>query len=398
MKRKGRMMRTISKASIALIIAVAMCLTPLLVAEDSDAATMDTGESGASFTADSISDDDLNRLMTGVGKDNMAAIIHNSLFQNSNKFDFADIEVKNARDIEMARGMRVDEECKNTIIASKETYDISFTATASVDTELNYSNFNTYLLELYEYLGGWSAPSGSTLVFDGTITYEKCYRNELYYSANNANDYVLTKEYLLDSNKTIIDGTFKYTSAEAGSSTKEFDIHYEGGGLFEVENLYDFGDMDIKDVIITTPTKKMLDYKTNIYHGVLEYNADGKKDGYDYTVDQVDLYGTEDRYEITTPTIETGSITCDNYHYYGPSLSLFTSVADPALANDDALKEFLGEIGSTSESFSDIDSIADDATSSFGSSKPNTSFIFYILIAILGIGVIVMAALMLKKK
>ena len=77
---------------------------------------------------------------------------------------------------------------------------------------------------------------------------------------------------------------------------------------------------------------------------------------------------------------------------------MFTTVADPALADNDALKEFLGDIGSTSESFSDVESVADSAEPSFGSSKPNHDIIFYGLIAILGIGVIAMAAVILKKK
>ena len=77
---------------------------------------------------------------------------------------------------------------------------------------------------------------------------------------------------------------------------------------------------------------------------------------------------------------------------------MFTTVADPALADNDALKEFLGDIGSTSESFSDVESVADSAEPSFDSSKPNHDIIFYGLIAILGIGVIAMAAVILKKK
>ena len=59
-------MRKINKALVAVSIVAAMCLVPVFaIADDSEAAaTLTTGENGASFEIDSIDDDKFNGFVT----------------------------------------------------------------------------------------------------------------------------------------------------------------------------------------------------------------------------------------------------------------------------------------------------------------------------------------------
>ena len=86
-------------------------------------------------------------------------------------------------------------------------------------------------------------------------------------------------------------------------------------------------------------------------------------------------------------------VTYEFYDTGGTATPLFYSVNDPALASNDALKAYLNEHGSTGETFSAAEDLAD---SEYGSAKKSHT-LFYVGIGVAVVAVVGVAAFVILR-
>lgn len=397
---------------IAVMIAAAMCVVPLFVAEDSEAINVDTDKSGGiSFKAGSVSDADFAKLTGGTSKtiqyQQYASQIMRAVVEDSYYFtvDASSVKISNVKDVRLAAGTNITKDTYETTNATEMTFDVEFKATADLSGEL----FSLYdgTQTLYNELGKTNRfASSNTLEFKGTATisqmnYLKCtiaktYNN--YYVATDARE-KMCQLAEFSGDLTFNNGTaFKITIDEAKT-------------LFSTDVTTEFDFYDVKPENLTAESKVMrtADGKQSMAD-VLKYKINDKSDGYDFSYCSDDIPSSLQRRTYSVSTVESlgeylfkTDLTVPDYKYYTDLPSTYSffnaaSVSDDTLKDNDKMKSFLEDIGDVGDTFSTADSVADGAYSSVGASGGNNNIIFYVIIGVLAVAVVALAVLMIKKK
>ena len=102
---------------------------------------------------------------------------------------------------------------------------------------------------------------------------------------------------------------------------------------------------------------------------------------------------------VTTAYMADRNLSAPEYTFYGESNSLFNSfdVASPDLKDNDAMKQFLSDHGSVTESFSGVADAVDGLYDSVDSESKSSKLVYYAAIAGLAVAVALLALLCVRK-
>ena len=383
-------MKSISKAMIAVMIAAAMCVVPLFVIEDADAATVETGEKGLSVEAKDVSTANFNRLVSNLMKEYMI-LAPLDFSVNASDVTFSEVTLKKG----IAEKISDDSIYYNdgSYIKAKFTYQKDLTTSVQLFPK------TAGLEDLYRYMGSNMAASGKNLKIEGTI--------EMGQDMNDTSDFFKTNENkLADDGSTMVNSSFykaSYTvTYNDGSTVKKFDVESSGKQESTTETTVKYLIDDKKDtinateVLISTTT-------TNKTEESATYKFDGKTGSYEGKDVPQKVEGNFVK-ETAVAHLDSEDLKPQDILYYsedGPAL--FTSplmVEDATLRDNAAMKTFLESIGTVSDSYSTANSVANSGSAdvSAGGSSGGSNIIFYVIIGVLAVAVVALAVLMIKKK
>lgn len=397
---------------IAVMIAAAMCVVPLFVIEDSEAVTVTTGEKAVSFSAGSITDEKFDGLVTQPYKNRLVSQAISVIVPDSYEWSFDGTPtVKNVKDVKLALGNSVSDGLLKNVSASKITFDVVVTLSATSNTDLFTERDGTQ--DLYKELGISALSAGSKITIEGTVTLDSYEYTEISIVKNTADNYV-TKEITVENSTSVsFDGKVKVVSLD---KTYELKAKNASGGKAKMVPDYYNADK-IEDVTLTS--KVLLNAKTESGGAVeqsFNYKIADKSGGYDDKTDTNAIMrgvgyiaGTVESVQssmmLDAPLLFDTNIEPMPVYYYDPSGTWMkncffgngmVSIADPT---NEKVKTYLDDIGDISDSYSDAKSNADGAYSpvSAGGSG-NNNIVFYVIIGVLAVAVVALAVLMIKKK
>ena len=408
-------MKTISKALIAVMAAAAMCLVPLFaVADDSDAITVTSGEKAVSFKASSITDEKFNGLVTQAYKNYIADEAFNAIFPSPSDWTIVgDATVKNVKDTRMSLGNSVSESKLENVSASSITFDVVMTAKCNDILGTSLFELKDGTQDLYKELGLNTVEYNAQVTIEGTVTLEEYEYTEYTIAKNSTNDYVTKELFGKHSSSASFDGKVKVNALD---KTYELKSKSETGGETTITPDY-YNASKIEEVSKTS--KVILNYKNDAttVEDEFSYKINGKSDSYSIKYDANALMGS-DYMAGTVETLEAmfggqimlyfdtaiSPVALSYYDEFGVPMTncLFSygtvSIADPT---NDKVKNYLADIGTVSDEFSDAESVANGAytpVSAPGNGGSGNNIVFYIIIGVLAVAVVALAVLMIKKK
>ena len=404
-------MKTMSKALIAVMIAAAMCIVPLFVIEDSAATEVKTGDIGVSFKAGEISKENFEKLMPVESYEEFATEAMGAIGISSTSFNITDVKVTAIKDVKTSLGSKVTDSKLYQTKGTAVKVDIEFVAT--YDSLLSCDLFKTVdgTQELYKEIGTNQIVSGNTLTFKGTVTMEEMSGGEQSFEKTYGENVVVTGSEGKTSAYAQYKGdvTFKNSSGEY-----KIAVDGETGRTADTTSEYDFYGVKIADlkadskVIITNKVTGAM--KTSV-----SYDYKGNKSSYESYQDlSLLMGGSTYRQTVVLDIIAPATVECEPYVYYDndatidwsgdvDTVGLFNNltVQDSELKDNDKMKEFLEKIGSVGNSYSDADSVANGAYENVIESSGNgggSNVIFYVIIGVLAVAVVALAVLLIKKK
>lgn len=423
-------MKSISKAMIAVMIAAAMCVVPLFVAEDSDAYDVTVAGKGASFKASSISNDDFNKLANDTYKENMCKLALGAVVYSEgmdNDYAISVVSISDVKDVKLSLGTDYKEDSSKVVDSMAITFKAKFTATCSVSAIYNMPGTLFPMMDgtqdIYKELGTNEITDGTILTIDGTFTMEKTTISTMDYVKTNAGDFVIKESVEEVSSIQEFDGSVGFNN---GVINKTITMTTEYSSSTEAASTFDYyGVNDIKDTVAGTKAisnQEIRSSGTRLYGDYKVGDATGKYK-VEFGKEAMEALGivmaksipfpigsTTGGYEVGTAASLGGLISSNLVapdYYFCTNLialqdyTLFYAgyVQDESLKTNDGMKAFLNEIGTASDEFSDASSVANSAyeTVSVGGSGSN-NIIFYVIIGVLAVAVVALAVLMIKKK
>ena len=398
---------------IAVMIAAAMCAVPLFIIEDSEAATITTGdkEKAVSFKAGSVEDAKFNELVSGPFKEYIASQVLTSIVPSDGDWAISEVVIKNVKDIKMSKGNSVSDSVIKEIDASAITCDITFKATC--DNPYGTTLFEPYdgTQTLYKELGTYMVANGDVITIEGTATIEQYESIESSIVKNSDNNYVVKEINGKESQSSSFKGKVKVVSLD---KTYELETKAENGTDVKVTPDY-YNAEKIEDVKDTSKVVLTYSFGSDLVNYVFKYTINGKSDGYDKKLPSNAfmpfdyMAGTVSEIELMTTgeiiLIYTGEIAPTPVYYYkagtGMPTDSFFNDSTIALASptNESVKTFLDGIGDVSDEFSTASSVADGAYTPVNKDGgSNNNIVFYVIIGVLAVAVVALAVLMIKKK
>lgn len=398
-------MRKYCIALAAIAVVAAMCIAPFAVMEDAEAASMTTGEKGVSFKASTISNDDLDKLMSEEYKQQFAALALSAVVSSVDTDDpysfdgwtMTDIKVTNMKDVKLAQGEKYATNLMKHIYCQACTYDIEVTATYS-GVACTMFTLMDGTQDLYKALDGNKIGNGTVLKIKGTMTTGTTLVDEIKLVKNEAGNFVQTQDSEEITREMVFNGTVGYKS---GTIDTEITWKSTAKSNMTQANDYDFGDVkpekatDTTRVFITPSVK-------GASEGKFEYKVGDVKGGYSQSIDSKDLEILITgiiTYEVDDATVWNGTYTVSSFYFYDATSdrALFNEddVNDSSLKSNDEMKKFLDKIGTIGEEFSDAESVTNSAKTSVGGSS---NLVIYAGIGIAAIAVIAIGAFFFLRK
>ena len=379
---------------IAVMIAAAMCVVPLFVIEDADAATITTGEYGASFEGSDIPIDKFNELLTN---DYVDGLILTSV---------GFVPVTEAPTVTKVVSLKSSVGNKNGDNSGESAMGQYAKLEVVIEGDL-YLDLTLFELEdgfqdLFKYLGNTNKiASGTHLKIEGTVEVSRSIIGSGEFYKTDAGKIAATKEVTDMSTKSFIDlkYTFKVGGVEKVVQLKETSI---SSNKATVTLDYDTDDrakvVDGTKVFITTVN----DDKAEITQ---DFSFDGKSASYSHktVVDDSKTFQYRDAGDVLI-NMDMAPSECYYYSADDDVPTLFNPAIVPAgsttIRSNAGMKSFLEGIGSVNDSYSNAKSIADSAASSVSGdgSGGSNNIIFYVIIGVLAVAVVALAVLMIKKK
>ena len=402
-------MRTISKAMIAMAVAAMMCAVPLFTAEGSDAVIINTGDAGVSFRTDSLTSSEVNDLFTDDEKTSWAkdalalATDQNSTAVNT-RWTISDLVISSVTDYRNALGSSLTNDRTKTVRGGGMTCELSFTATVKATYTGYLYDYTDGTQDLYSYLGERVAPSGAVLKVSGTYTTETSDSETIGFFMNAEKKGCIDEDVSEHTQRSTFKGDLTYDSGS--SNTKKYSVEAETATVTKENVSFDYGKVSKADIVKNTEVFVKTSYDTYATKTMFNYTTDeGVKGGYDVAVNVKSIISPMSNYTVSTAEdywIDEDQ-TLPEFHYYGGSgnTCLFTTAQKDSLKSDDGMRSFLANAGTVSESFSDVESIVDSSTASVDvntSSDGKFIPILCVVIGVLGIAIVLLVILMVRKK
>ena len=406
-------MRKIDKALVAVSVVAAMCLVPVFaIADDSEAAaTLTTGESGASFEIDSIDDDKFNGFVTDDFKEHIMITFIGRLIGSAYFFTTEDLSITNVKEMKLSAGTKVTDEDVTVVYARVITCDISFKATYAGITPVSLFELYDGTQGLYDYIGSNTLSNGDSITFNGgTFKMELSGTKVNKIALDDAKDYVTTELNVKASESFSYSGEVKINNG----TVKIFNVDMEKSLSDESTYSFDYFDTDVKDVTAASKVRMTTD-STGAAETLFKYDIKDKGSGsYKYT--DVPNSGKPDAYLTSTvgdldtvlndrglDYLYTGTVSAPVYSFYNNAGTHSFFDEDDVKADyrsNDSTKAFLDEVGTTGTSFSEAESITDSVYSKVNvpGSGSGSNVIFYVIIGVLAVAVVLLAAMMFLKK
>ncbi len=355
-------MKTYTKALAAIAVAAIMCICPAIVmADGSDAYTKTEGESGLSFEIESMTQAQIDKYLSESRKTYMAADVLESFVYSDGFYITADYSITDisVTELSVSRAMASSVgDDYSEYVGEEMTFKMTFTATAISSQQL-FPDDSSFLV-LYKKVDSENAAIGDKFEVTVTGTTKTSYQAEAGIIATEDGNFARgdTDYKSYESNEYEIEA--KYTAA--GSTTPlSFSVDYTYESGFTETETHDFN--GVEESKLTETTK---DYVTT----VSEHRV---RTAYECTVGD-DSESTDN--VIRTPASGGESTHAIMYNAdMKPSVINYVVGTDAILVNpntlgddsiktEDGFKAFLEETGATtSDSYSDAKSIADDAYS-----------------------------------
>ena len=343
-----------------LALAAAMCIPLSAVADSSDAFDVTPGEAGVSWASNPLSAEQAQRLYSaeygsGLAKSTLGMIVSDSYDFTVSNLDLSDLRLR------MALGTKVTEKSLTVVNDSSYSCSLKFKAAAEYSgDDLLATGFANP--ELIEFVGiANQTQAGAFFEIDGTFTVSDSSINTTNVTKTDEGKYIpVGSETKAAVEVRSFAGTVKYVYDDSGAeTTKEFSVDYSMNVAFHSRETFIFEgnpEKAVSDAHILTSR----DYPDAVYSLTKKDTFNGKT----YTVsgDASDVMKIESTATSsgTAAIMTEGAFAIPAYKYYGSAgVSLFSSVQDSTLANDDALKAFMSENGTVGDSYAAALSLAE---------------------------------------
>ena len=361
--------------AVVLVTAVMLAVPFAFAADDSEAATFTDGSSGVGYTLKDASDADMAKLFGPSYKNYAANSILEKIVYNSYLWSISEANVTES-EVSEYRGMSIDDGKVKGVGQISTIIKIEFKATCiTAGTFVQDEKSSSCILR--EIGTENTVAVGSTLEVKGEYEIITSTCNTEEYEKNSADNYVLKKISDRNYEKELYsaDVTYKYGDGKSLDFVMDSIEEVSEDTTYE----YDFLDTKIADVTGDTKCLRKLVSHDGGAKTVRTMECEGKKTGSEMEYDYNDLYKFIEGGTIVPAQVTVYDRSVPDYKFYAPVNALFNTVYDSSLEDNAKLKEFLDGIGSTTESFSDVEDKADSAYSNVCVSK-STNWTRYLLI------------------
>lgn len=389
-----------AKMIVAVAIVAMMCACPLImVSDDGYAHDVTKGESGLSAKANGLTEDQVNKLFSATAKEKAAKDVFES-FSGSGSITYTDVKIS---DMSFEKGIAssVESDSMTQYIGMEIDYKISFRATATADRNM-VSNKNPFDIAIKAVNKDNVMKTGEFFEITATVKESGSQRQGEDFVKNAAGDFVVTveKEKRYAFKEYDITAKYNYTLNDQPAVVKmEFSYLMEADQESNIK--YDFNGADPAKA--TEDTTVYQDFKPKLMERIkIKCSAGGDSDSTDDCLDLGAIAGLIGGNDVMKKaTVRDYDLSPNEYTYVGLSdeMSLFKySDAGDTVKTEDAMKAFLQSVGSVSESFSDAKSVYDDYMSSVDDGSKKKNLITYGIMAGLGVIIVVLLILYIRKK
>ena len=220
-------MKAYTIAAISIAVVAMMCICPLAVmANDSDAVNIETGEKGLSAKAENMSKEDIDKLYNAAAQSSLAMGVLDS-FSNSTYFTISAVEITKAT-IESGLSVKITEDSDYYSKATSQKFTMTFTATC--DSAGTIFENNEAFSEAIRAVGTNTTAIGDVfeVSVEGTVTSFDMMRIE--FIKNDEGNIVVkvNEDKSYNTEKYDITAKYKYTKDAAPAETNfEFDLFME---------------------------------------------------------------------------------------------------------------------------------------------------------------------------
>ena len=377
-----------------------MCACPLIVVtDDGYAYDVTPGESGLSTKASNLTEEQVNILYSALAKENAAKDVFKT-FSGTSDISYTDIKISGMT-FEKGLACSVKSDSMVQYVGMEMDYTISFKATATSDRDM-VSNSNPFAVAIKAVNKGNVMKTGDFFDITATVKQSGSQKESEDFVKNEAGNFVVTAEqdrkYAVQEYE--ITAKYNYTLNDQ-PAVVEMKFSY----LLEAEQdndiKYDFNGVDPAKA--TAETTVYQDYvPTLMEHIKVKCTVGGDSDSMDDYMDLgilANLLGGNEA--MKEATVRAYDLSPNKYTYVGLSEEMSLIDIDDAgdtVKTDEAMKAFLQSVGSISESYGDAKSISDDYMGSVDDGSKRKNLITYGIMAGLGVIIIVLLVLYIRKK
>lgn len=260
--------------------------------------------------------------------------------------------------VRIGTGEKVDDDTYTTFYSRTLELDFAYTVT---DTGTIFSEVGKWNADLLRSFNDNTLESGDVLKVSGHLRVVYAVGSVLEYATNGNGDFVLTRSTQTTATDVEIEsGEMEFTH---GGSTVNVDADMHRSVISRIAEEHDFGDTDPEDATEDTMVLMHRSYEDS--YSLKDYDISGDVN----CSFRETLYADDfnDRYKDSLYDVFSNAIVLSSdiiYRQaccYGIFNSLFTTVNDPTLSDNDALKEYLSSIGTVSDDYSDASDLYDSA-------------------------------------
>jgi hypothetical protein len=393
-------MKGYTKVFAALAIVAMMCACPLIVvSDDSHAYDVTPGESGLSTKASGLTEDQVNTLFSASAKQKAASDVFESFSGHSN-ISYTDIKIS---DMSFEKGIASSVKSDSMVqyVGMEMNYTISFKAAATADRDM-VSNSNPFAVAIKAVNKDNVMKTGDFFEVTATVKQSGSQKESEDFVKNEAGNFVVTaeqnKRYAIQ--EYDITAKYNYTLNDQ-PAVVEMKFSYLVENDQDQNVKYDFNGTDPSKATADTAIYQS-DIPKVLAHQKIKCTVGGDSDSIDEYVDMTMLAYIFGGIEtMLNPTVHDYNLSPNKYTYVGLSetMALFDSDDVGATVNtDETMKAFLQSVGSISESYGDAKSISDDYMGSIDDDSKKKNLITYGIMAGLGVIIIVLLVLYIRKK
>ena len=349
-----------SRLALSAAAALLMLSCTISAAFAADSSAMDEGSSAISFrTSSPMSGEDALRLFDDAQVNRFASDALYATFIDDNDLDIENITIGSVS-VETSAAGRLKGDEVTYLSATTYSMDISFRATATADREF-LTLCDSDIEDFLRHFNDNRLSSGDVVEFSGHVSIGRAWMIEKDYDRTSEGRFVNTGNYtVITESFDADDVSLRLTHGGSVKSATVDSFREDNGKLHE-----DMGFPEGGSEAATASTSVLIDrwFKNSFLEEKFSFSGDvsGKYEDYWNNEEYSLMNWDTESYGYRPATFEDG-LTYWGVVLFGPVHSLFESVRDPELASADALRTFLGERGTVSDSFSDAEDIFDSVS------------------------------------